>query len=152
MPSRSSVDASLSVRTITFRSCDSRSFLAFPTEATSRENELRETSEWACEKEWVDATQIFFQYFASHYLFFSTMLASKGAPSFRSKFLQFLIEGFKDEVDITKGKNHGLNENVIVKFAANAYVGVLESWLKDGMPTPPLVMAKELGILLERIV
>ncbi|MGG3468476.1 TetR-like C-terminal domain-containing protein [Neobacillus pocheonensis] len=40
----------------------------------------------------------------------------------------------------------------MVKFAANAYVGVLESWLKDGMPNPPHVIAKELGILLERIV
>ncbi|MFP3126480.1 TetR/AcrR family transcriptional regulator [Ectobacillus funiculus] len=115
-------------------------------------NKLRETSEWACEKEWVDATQIFFEYFESNYLFFSTMLASKGAPSFRSKFLEFLIEAFKDETDITKGKNYGLNEDVIVKFAANAYVGVLESWLKDGMPSPTHVMAKELGILLERIV
>ncbi|WP_342045775.1 TetR/AcrR family transcriptional regulator [Bacillus sp. OTU530] len=115
-------------------------------------NKLRETREWACEKEWVDATQIFFEYFESNYLFFSTMLASKGAPSFRSKFLEFLIEAFKDEADITKGKNCGLNEDIIVKFAANAYVGVLESWLKDGMPSPTHVMAKELGILLERIV
>ncbi|NHC43092.1 TetR/AcrR family transcriptional regulator [Bacillus sp. MM2020_1] len=111
---------------------------------------LRETSEWACEKEWVDATLIFFDYFKSNYLFFSTMLASKGAPTFRSKFLDFLIEEFKDEVD--KGKNQGLSEDVVVKFAANAFVGVLESWLKDEMPSPPESIAKELGILLERIV
>lgn len=111
---------------------------------------LRETSVWACEKEWIDATQIFFEYFEQNYLFFTTMLASKGAPSFRSKFLEFLIEEFRDEVD--KGKNQGLSEDVIVKFAANAYVGVLESWLKEGMPSPPDVIAKELGILLERIV
>lgn len=113
-------------------------------------NKLKETSEWACEGEWIDATLIFFEYFERNYLFFSTMLASKGAPSFRSKFLDFLIEEFKDEVD--KGKNQGISEDVIVKFAANAYVGVLESWLKEGMPSPPDVMAKELGILLERIV
>ena len=113
-------------------------------------NQLRETSVWACEKEWADATLVFFQYFESNYLFFSTMLASKGAPSFRSKFLEFLIEEFKDEVD--KEKNQGLSAEVIVKFAANAYVGVLESWLKEGMPNPPHVIAKELGILLERIV
>ncbi|WP_257962513.1 TetR-like C-terminal domain-containing protein [Bacillus sp. UMB0893] len=49
-------------------------------------------------------------------------------------------------------KNDGLSEGVIVKFVANAYVGVLESWLKDGMPSPLDVMAKELGILIERIV
>jgi hypothetical protein len=78
------------------------------------------------------------------------MLASKGAPSFRSKFLEFLIEEFKDEVD--KGKNQGVSEDVIVKFAANAYVGVLESWLKEGMPSPPDVISKQLGDLLERIV
>lgn len=101
--------------------------------------------------EWADATLVFFEYFESNYLFFSTMLASKGAPSFRSKFLDFLIEAFKNEVDITKGKNHGLSEDIIVKFAANAYVGGLESWLKDGMPSPPHVMAKEWGVLLERI-
>ncbi|MDA7027633.1 TetR/AcrR family transcriptional regulator [Bacillus sp. CLL-7-23] len=115
-------------------------------------NHLRETCEWASDMEWIDATQIFFEYFKNNDLFFSTMLASKGAPSFRSKFLEFLIEEFKDEVDITKGKNHGLNKEVIVRFTANAYVGVLESWLKDGMPSPPDVMAKELGVLIDRIV
>jgi AcrR family transcriptional regulator len=114
-------------------------------------NKLKEINDWACEKEWVDATQIFFEYFETNYLFFSTMLASKAAaPSFRSKFLEFLIEEFKDKMD--KGKNQGLSEDVIVNFAANAYVGVWESWLKDGLPKAPHVMADELGSLLERIV
>ncbi|MED4228300.1 TetR/AcrR family transcriptional regulator, partial [Neobacillus cucumis] len=36
-------------------------------------NELKETSEWACQEEWVDAIQIFFEYFEKNYLFFSTM-------------------------------------------------------------------------------
>ncbi|MFD1774110.1 TetR/AcrR family transcriptional regulator [Paenibacillus rhizophilus] len=117
-------------------------------------NKLKETSEWACQVEWVEAIQILFEYFENHALFFSTMLASKeAAPSFRSKFLDYVIEGFKDELHKTNGngKNEGLNEDVIVKFVANAYVGVLESWLKDGMPSPPQSIAKELGILLERI-
>lgn len=115
-------------------------------------NELNETSEWACQEEWVDAIQIFFEYFETHYLFFSTMLASKDAtPSFHSKFLEYAIEGFKGELHNTYGKNEGLSEDIIVKFAANAYIGVLESWLKDGMPSPPRSIAKELGILMERI-
>ncbi|OIK12663.1 TetR family transcriptional regulator [Bacillus sp. MUM 116] len=115
-------------------------------------NELKETSEWACQEEWVAATEIFFEYFEKNYLFFSTMLASKEAtPSFRNKFLEYVIEGYKDELHKTNGKNEGLSEDIIVQFAANAYVGVLESWLKDGMPSPPNVIAKELGILLERI-
>ncbi|KQL52420.1 TetR family transcriptional regulator [Heyndrickxia shackletonii] len=114
-------------------------------------NNLREACEWACDMEWVDATIVFFEYFESNYLFFSTMLASKGAPSFRSKFLDFLIDEFKDEVDTTTGKNDGLSKDVMVKFVGNAYVGVVESWLKDGMPSPPNLMAEQVGILLERI-
>ena len=61
------------------------------------------------------------------------------------------MEGYKDELKKSNGKNEGLSEDVIVKFAANAFVGILESWLKDGMSSPPKSMAKELGILLERI-
>ncbi|MDN4525745.1 TetR/AcrR family transcriptional regulator [Fictibacillus fluitans] len=115
-------------------------------------NQLKETDEWACQEEWIDATQIFFEYFEKHFLFFSTMLASKGAaPSFRSKFLEYVMDGFKDELQKTNGKSEGLSDDVVVKFAANAYVGVLESWLKDGMPSPPKTIARELGILLERI-
>ncbi|WP_160719547.1 TetR-like C-terminal domain-containing protein [Bacillus sp. USDA818B3_A] len=62
------------------------------------------------------------------------------------------MEGYKEKLHKTEGKNEGLSEDVVVKFAANAYVGVLESWLKDGMPFPPKTIAKELGILLERII
>ncbi len=98
-------------------------------------NKLKESSEWACEMEWLDATLIFFEYFETNYLFFSTMLASKGAaPFFRSKFLEYVMEGFRDEVHKTNGKNEGLSEDVIVQFAGYAYVGVVEWWLKNEMP------------------
>jgi len=114
-------------------------------------NNMSNFCESAAEMDFIESTVHCMEYFESNYLFFSTMLASEGAPYFRSRFLQFNIEEFKNDVDITKGKNYGLNKDVIVKFAANAYVGVLESWLKDGMPSPPQSIAKELGILLERI-
>jgi AcrR family transcriptional regulator len=115
-------------------------------------NEMREICEWACELDWIDSTRIFFEYFERNYLFFSTMLASKGAPSFRSRFLEFLIEEFKDEVDITEERNHALNEDVMLQFIATAYVGVVEWWITNGMPYPPQVIAKQVGILLERTV
>jgi len=53
-------------------------------------------------------------------------------------------------VDITKEKNYGRNEDIIVQFVANAYVGIVEWWLKNGMPYPPRIMAEQVGILLER--
>ncbi|WP_336499174.1 hypothetical protein [Psychrobacillus sp. FJAT-51614] len=44
------------------------------------------------------------------------MLVSKGAPAFRSHFLEFVIEELEGEVDITKGKNQGLSKDLILKF------------------------------------
>jgi AcrR family transcriptional regulator len=108
-----------------------------------------------CESEsdldWIESTVHCMEYLERNYLFFSTMLASEGAPYFRSRFVQHNIEEFKKDVDITNGKNLGQNEDVVVEFVANAYVGVVEWWLKNGMPYPPQEMAEKVGDLLERI-
>jgi AcrR family transcriptional regulator len=112
--------------------------------------ELRDICQSASDLEFIEANLPWFEYLERHYLFFSTMLASKGAPSFRSQFLEFLIEEFKDEVDVAKGKNQGLNENIILQFIVTSYVGIVEWWFKNGMPYPPRVMAEQVGILLER--
>jgi hypothetical protein len=65
--------------------------------------------------------------------------------------MDYVIEGFKAEFYETEKKIEGLSEDIVVKFAANAYVGVWASWLKNWMPSPPQTIAKELGILMERI-
>lgn len=113
-------------------------------------NEMRVICESTSELDFIDANLPWFEYLENHYLFFSTMLASKGAPSFRSQFVKFLIEEFKDEVDNTNGKNNGLNEDVILQFIVTSYVGIVEWWFRNGMPYPPHVMAEQVGILLER--
>lgn len=115
-------------------------------------NEMREMCEWACEMDWKGATLAFFEYFERHYLFFSTMLASKGASSFRSRFLEFLMNEFKDEVDIGEAKKQGLDEEVILRFMGTAYVGIVEWWITNGMPCPPQVVAHQVGILLGKVV
>lgn len=113
-------------------------------------NKMREICESTAEEEFKEANLHWFKYLESHYLFFSTMLASKGAPYFRNQFLNFLIEEFKDEVNIKEGKNKGLNEDVILQFIVTSYVGIVEWWFKNGMPYSPEVMAEEVGILLDR--
>ncbi|WP_391559214.1 TetR/AcrR family transcriptional regulator [Robertmurraya sp.] len=115
-------------------------------------NNMSNFCESAIEMDFIEATVHCMEYFESNYLFFSTMLASEGASYFRSRFLEFNIKEFKKDVDLTKGKNSGHNEDVIVQFVANAYVGIVEWWLKNGMPYPPRVMAEQVGDLLERIV
>lgn len=114
-------------------------------------NELREMCESACKLEWIDATEIFCEYFESNYSFFSLMLANKGAPYFRNRFLNFLLEAFRNEVDVTKGKNRGLDEDVIVRFIASAFVGVVEWWFTNEKHLSHQTLAEQLGILLDRI-
>lgn len=114
-------------------------------------NELKEMDTWACELEWTDALVPYFEYFEKNYLLFSTMLASKGMPSsFRTRLLASFMEGFRGEIDKESGKNADLKEDVMLQYAGTAYVGVIEWWIKNGMPYPPKVMAKQVGTLLER--
>ncbi|USK36260.1 TetR/AcrR family transcriptional regulator [Bacillus sp. F19] len=49
--------------------------------------ELKLICEQKADERFVDGTIIWFDYFDKHELFFSTMVASKGAPTFRSRFL-----------------------------------------------------------------
>jgi AcrR family transcriptional regulator len=114
-------------------------------------NELGEMDKWACEMDWIDALVPYFEYFEKNYLFFSTMLASKGVPSsFRIRLLASFIEGFKGEIDRESDRNTDLSEDIMLQYAGTAYVGVIEWWIRNGMPYPPRVMAKQVGALLGR--
>ncbi|WP_420491687.1 TetR-like C-terminal domain-containing protein [Neobacillus drentensis] len=48
----------------------------------------------------------------------------------------------RDEVNVTVGKNKGLNEDIIIRFVSAAYFELVEWWLKEGIPYPPRVMAE----------
>jgi AcrR family transcriptional regulator len=117
-------------------------------------HELGEIDRWACELDWVDALVPYFDYFEKHYLFFSAMLASKdakGAPSsFRTRLLASFMEGFKSEIDRDSGRNAEIAEEVMLQYAGTAYVGVIEWWIRNGMPYPPQAMARQVGTLLGR--
>lgn len=114
-------------------------------------DKLREVGEAACELDWKPATQVCFEYLESHYPFFSTMLANKGAPYFRSRFLKYQIEAFQNELRKTNDRKNAVNEEITVQLVASAYVGVVEWWLTNGMPHPPRVMADQVGTLFEAL-
>lgn len=113
-------------------------------------NELRKLCESSTELSFTDVLLIWFEYFESNYSFFSTMLADKGAPYFRSRFLELVIEEVRNEVDVKEGKNQGLSKAVIIQFFGVAVVGIVVSYFKNGIPDPPQVVAEQVGILLER--
>ncbi|WP_419886653.1 TetR/AcrR family transcriptional regulator [Paenibacillus sp. B-A-8] len=111
---------------------------------------LRVLCESAAELDFIEATLKWTEYFDHHYSFFSMMLASKGAPYFRNRFLTFLQNEFRHEVNVTEGINQGLNEEIIINFVASAYAGVVEWWFKNEKPVTHQVLAEQLGTLLER--
>ncbi|MDN4618161.1 TetR/AcrR family transcriptional regulator [Paenibacillus sp. PsM32] len=113
---------------------------------------MSEICETEAELDWFESTVLCIEYLEENYLFFSTMLASEGASFFRNQFVQHNIKEFKKDIDITKGRNKGQNEEVVAEFVANAYVGVVEWWIKNEMPYTPKEMAEKLGDLLERVV
>lgn len=114
-------------------------------------NELQEMCKSLSDMDFIRGGQFFFEYFERNYLFLSKMLTGGGSDNFRSQFLEFSVELLKGEVDTTEGKNKGLNEDIILRFVAAAYVEVVEWWFKEGMPHPPRKMAEQVGVLIERI-
>ncbi|MNE61285.1 hypothetical protein D3C80_1564890 [compost metagenome] len=114
-------------------------------------NELQKRCEASADLDFISGSLIWTEYLEANYSFFSLMLASKGAPYFRNRFTDFLVEEFQDEVDVTKGKNEGLNKDLTVKFVASAYVGVVEWWFTNEMPISHQALAEQLGTLLDRI-
>lgn len=116
----------------------------------SHMNELGEMDEWACQLDWSSGLVPFFEYFEKNHLFFSTMLASKGAPSFRTRFLNYVMEGFSGEIDRESGSNDDLNEDIMLQYTGTAYVGIIEWWIRNEMPYPPQIMAEQVGALLKR--
>lgn len=115
-------------------------------------NELRKLCEIESEMElnYIEGYQIWFEYFEKNYLFFSTMIVSSGAPTFRKRFLEFIIEEVKGEVNTAEGKNIGLNEEVFIQFFSSAFLGLVEWWFKNRMPVPPNEIAEQVGLLFER--
>ncbi|MBO1510321.1 TetR/AcrR family transcriptional regulator [Metabacillus bambusae] len=113
-------------------------------------NELKKLCESASELDFVEGNLIWFEYFEHNYSFFSTILASKGAPAFRNHFLEFVIEELEGEVDVTEGKNQGLSKDLILKFFGAAIVEIVIAWITNGLSEPTQVVAEQVGILLDR--
>lgn len=113
-------------------------------------NKLRELCHSAADMSFTEGNYVWFEYFASNYLFFSTMLTTKSAASFRSRFLDLVVQEYRGEFNVSEGVNQGLDEEMILQFFGAAVVGSVEWWFKNGMPISPRVMAEQTGMLIDR--
>jgi AcrR family transcriptional regulator len=113
-------------------------------------NEIKKICQSSFDLSFKDANLIIFEYLKRNHAFFSTMVTSSGAPYFRRRFLEFTVEELKGDVDVTQGKNKGLNKEVILKFFGTAIVGMMETYFTNEIPESPEVIAEQVGILLDR--
>ncbi|MGX1829999.1 TetR/AcrR family transcriptional regulator [Paenibacillus taichungensis] len=111
--------------------------------------ELSEICHSVADLEWKESIIPWFTYLEQNYLFFSTMMASKGAVQFRNRLVEFLNEDFKEEVHLSQARKSGLSEDIILQYVVMSYVGVVEWWIKNEMPHPPEIMAEQLGELIK---
>ncbi|MNP47100.1 hypothetical protein D3C76_1411400 [compost metagenome] len=98
----------------------------------------------------MEGNLLWYQYFETHYPFFSTLLASKGASAFREQFLKFVIEELEGDVDVEAGINRGMNREMILRFFGAAIVETIIGWITNGLAEPAEVLAEQMGILLDR--
>ncbi|WP_342566403.1 TetR/AcrR family transcriptional regulator [Paenibacillus sp. FSL R7-0345] len=113
-------------------------------------NELRKLCKAAADLSYVEGNLLWYQYFETHYPFFSTLLASKGASAFREQFLKFVIEELEGDVDVEAGINRGMNREMILRFFGAAIVETIIGWITNGLAEPAEVLAEQMGILLDR--
>ncbi|EME7221462.1 TetR/AcrR family transcriptional regulator [Enterococcus faecium] len=113
-------------------------------------NELRSICESAVDLSLKEANLLWFEYFEKNYLFFSTMLASDGATFFRSQFLEFVVQEVKKH-HISDGENQTLDQEVFIQFFGSASVGLVEWWIKNGIPLSPRDITQQLGGFLDKI-
>lgn len=51
---------------------------------------------------------------------------------------------------MNEARNRELNEEVVVRYAASAMVGIMEWWFLNDKPLPPVKMAEQIGMLLDQ--
>ncbi|MFC4807877.1 TetR/AcrR family transcriptional regulator [Paenibacillus sp. GCM10023250] len=112
--------------------------------------ELRRICEAATEASFAEGSLVWFDYFERNAAFFAAMLRSQEAAAFRSRFLEYVVQRLDDYVDIAEGVNEGFSREIVLRFLGTAIVGLVESWLAGGLSEPAGVVAKQLGLLLDR--
>ncbi|MBW3112473.1 TetR/AcrR family transcriptional regulator [Bacillus sp. MCCB 382] len=113
-------------------------------------HELRKLCQDAADLSYEEGNMIWFDYFQQNEAFFTTILSSKGAPTFRTSFLAFVIEELEADVDVTEGINQGMSKELVLKFFGAAIVEIVEAWITGGLSEPAEVVAGQMGSLLDR--
>jgi AcrR family transcriptional regulator len=87
-----------------------------------------------------------FEHVAKHERFYKVMMGRKGQQTFLFRLLDVFVEVLDDR--LTKGMAYEIqpkvSKDILIHYAASAYLGVIAWWLKNGMPYSPEYMAAQL--------
>lgn len=97
-----------------------------------------------------DALLRWTMYFENNYLFFSTILSSKGAYCFSSHFQEMVKKQLRMEINFAEGINRGMQKDIVYHFLGSAITGLIEWWFINKRPVSSHVLAEQLSTLLKR--
>ncbi|KKK32972.1 hypothetical protein WN59_13110 [Salinicoccus sediminis] len=93
---------------------------------------------------------LWFEYIEKHFIFFSNMLGEGSTEYFRNRFLQFLLDDTRVEMeDLIKGER---DREVAVRFFSYGVLGIMEWWLASDQPEDARTIARRTGLLYHMIV
>lgn len=90
-----------------------------------------------------------FEFLEANVTIYNTLITGSGIPVFRESMMKMVEEGVKEYLEKYR-LDPQLSLEVEVQFITSAMVGLMEWWVKEGIPYPPAVMVEQLLQLLLR--
>ncbi len=87
-----------------------------------------------------------FKHVANHEKFYKVMLGNKGQQSFWFRLMDVFVDVLDSRLKqtMTKDIHPKVPKDILIHYAASAYLGVISWWLKHDMPYSPEYMATQL--------
>lgn len=90
-----------------------------------------------------------FEFLEANVAIYNTLITGNGIPVFRERMMKMIKEGVQEHLERCRLDSEVALE-VEVQFITSAVVGLMEWWVKEGIPYPPLAMVEQLQQLLMR--
>ncbi|NUH88085.1 TetR/AcrR family transcriptional regulator [Bacillus thuringiensis] len=85
-----------------------------------------------------------FEYIAENHDFFKVMLGDRGLPEFRRRMLQIVQEKVYGDLlssIVESDEELGIPKEIFTSYITSAHIGVISTWLENGMKHSPAFMA-----------
>ncbi|MDA2092053.1 TetR/AcrR family transcriptional regulator C-terminal domain-containing protein [Bacillus cereus] len=101
-------------------------------------------------KEFIEGTIIWFEYFKEHKPFFAALFKSNSTLSFQKKLLTFIMGEIEKKLNTDTSVNKKIDKHIVLKFLGTAVMGILESYVSDEIDSDVAFVATQVGELIRR--